>query len=234
VDAVVTVSEHAANDLRHYLGVPSFRLFVVPNGVSPAFHPRPSASVQRVTARYDLDGPYVLSVAAHQARKNVGRVVEAFAQIRACQPDLLLALAGPTLWGFPEHRERIARLGLTKAVRVLGYVPDDDLPALYSGASAFAFPSLYEGFGLPVLEAMACGTPVVCSNASSLPEVAGDAAITVDPTDVSGLASALVSVVGDTVLAGRLRERGLARATAFTWQQAAQTLSNVYEEVIDR
>ena len=234
VDAVVTVSQHAASDLKQYLRVPSSRLFVVPNGVSPAFQPLPAACVESVTARHGLDRPYVLSVAAHQARKNVAGVLEAFAQVRACHPDLLLALAGPTLWPFPEHRERIVRLGLTEAVRQLGYVPDEDLPALYGGASAFAFPSLYEGFGLPVLEAMACGTPVVCSNASSLPEVAGDAAIAVDPTDNSGLASALASVVDDPALAGRLRERGLARAAAFSWTAAAQQLSHVYDEVMAR
>ena len=139
-----------------------------------------------------------------------------------------LVIAGAWDDRYPEAKQRVAALGLGDSVRFLGPVPEADLPALYAGAELFVFPSLYEGFGLPVLEAMACGTPVICSNTSSLPEVAGDAAVQVDPLDVDALATAIGRVLGDEALAEELRQRGLQQAARFTWAQTAQQTLAVY------
>jgi len=164
--------------------------------------------------------------------KNVERLVEAISLVRRSHPDVALMVGGAP----DKHRgsvERaVAQHRLGDAVRFLGKVPEDDLPGLLSSAAMFAFPSLYEGFGLPVLEAMACGTPVVTSNRSSLPEVVGDAAATVEPTDVSALAAAMCGLLDDERHAARLGARGMARARQFTWRRCAEAHLQVYREVL--
>jgi glycosyltransferase involved in cell wall biosynthesis len=159
--------------------------------------------------------------------------VAAFSRLRCEFPEFRLAIVGPTIWRHDQLREQIRELGMSSRVKLLGYVPDEALPALYSAASLFVFPSLYEGFGLPVLEAMACGTPVVCSNLSSLPEVAGEAALLVDPTNPDELAGAIRRALLDGDLRGDLRQRGLQRARSFTWQRTANKLMDVYSELLD-
>jgi glycosyltransferase involved in cell wall biosynthesis len=143
-----------------------------------------------------------------------------------------LVVAGALGWGYRREVALIDALGLRDSVIMTGYVPTGDLPAVYAMAEALVFPSIVEGFGLPPLEAMACGTPVVCSNAASLPEVVGDAALLVDPTDVDGLATAMERVLTDADLAADLRERGLARAAGFTWARTARETVGVYERVL--
>jgi glycosyltransferase involved in cell wall biosynthesis len=162
----------------------------------------------------------------------VPALLHAFARLRAGFPSLTLAIAGRPTWKFAEIPRTLGDLNLGAAVRFTGYVDDTDLPALYGGAAAFCFPSLYEGFGLPVLEAMACGTPVVCSNTSSLPEVAGDAALLVDPHDPAALADALARILGERALAEDLRRRGLARAAAYSWDRTAALTAAVYQKVL--
>jgi glycosyltransferase involved in cell wall biosynthesis len=232
VDGVITDSEDARRDLGRYLQLPLEGVQVVPLGVDPRFRPLPVDEARAAVARLGVVGPYVLSVGAQQARKNVARLVEAFARVRRRFPSYRLVIAGPALWRHPGFGQQIEALGLREAVTVLGYVPDDALPALYGAAGLFAFPSLYEGFGLPVLEAMACGTPVVCANATSLPELAGDAAVLVDPTDTTALAGAMERVLGDPALQASLRARGQARAATFTWERTARETAAVYRRVV--
>lgn len=233
-DRIFIGSAHARDDLRQFLGLASDQFDVVPFGVSSAFRPVPAVEAHAVAARYGLTGPYVLTIGAPQPRKNLVRLVEAFALARQQAPGLRLAIAGPNLWHYEGIAQQIRALGLGDSVAMLGYVPDADLPALYSAAQLFAFPSLYEGFGLPVIEAMACGTPVVCSNASSIPEVAGDAAVLVGPTDVGAIADAMLRIVQDPALGASLRQRGTAQAAHFTWQQAARQTLDGYQRVLDR
>ncbi len=231
-DAVISVSEHAGADVRRFYGLAPTRMHVVPNGVAGHFQPALRGSRDHIADRYGLRSPFVLTVGAPQARKNLERLVTAFASIRAEHPTLRLAIAGPRLWRYDRLRQQVSSLGLEEAISVLGYVADTDLPALYSAASVFVFPSLDEGFGLPVLEAMACGTPVVCSNATSLPEVTGDAALLVDPTDCADIATAMRWVLSDRALRNELRRRGLDQARRFTWERTAAKTVDVYEHVV--
>jgi glycosyltransferase involved in cell wall biosynthesis len=189
--------------------------------------------LEHVRDRYRLpDGPFILSVGTVQPRKNYGRLIESLARLRETHPDLGLVIVGGRGWLEDPIYAALDAHGLRKAVVFTGFADDADLPALYSLARAVALPSLYEGFGLPVLEAMACGTPVVTSNVSSLPEVAGDAALLINPLDVDALTSALDRLLTDESLRGTLRERGFARAAAFTWERAAKQLLGVYSQML--
>ena len=173
--------------------------------------------------------PYVLAVGTLQPRKNLVRLIEAFAQVRATQTDLCLVLAGQRGWLSDPIFQRVEELGLQKHVLFPGFVSDEDLPVLLSGALVFAFPSLYEGFGFPVLEAQACGTPVLTSTTSSLPEVAGEAALLVNPLSTEAIADGLVQLVTDSVLRRRLRTAGFANIQRFSWQRCARETLQVLE-----
>jgi glycosyltransferase involved in cell wall biosynthesis len=178
-----------------------------------------------------LPGDYLLHVGTLQPRKNLIRLIEAVQLVARHSPLVTLVLAGRPGWlSAPILAKAREHAG---TVRVLEYVPDEDLAGLYSGARAFVFPSLYEGFGFPVLEAMACGVPVICSNASSLPELAGEAALLVDPLDISALASAILRILSEADLCGRLVERGSAQIQKFSWTKAAQEALAVLEEARD-
>ena len=220
-DRVLADSEATRADLTHHLDVPPEKVEVLYSGVDPRFCPRPEpGEAERIRARYGLgEHPYVLSVGTVQPRKNYVRLIRAFASLKT---EARLLIAGGRGWLYQDILAEAEKH--PGRVRVLGFVDDADLPALYRNASLFAFPSLYEGFGLPVLEAMACGVPVVCSNVSSLPEVAGDAALLVDPLDTAGLAEALARALEDSDLRREMVARGLAQAARFTWGQAARQL----------
>lgn len=227
-DVIATDSEYARRTLVRFLRLGSDSVRVIPLGVRRDMHPvNPERARATVTA-LGIEPPYVLYVGAFQARKNLPALVDAFARARTRLPDHRLVLAGPSQWRYPELHHRISEAGLGSAVQVAGYVPEHVLPALYSAASVFVLPSLYEGFGIPVLEALACGTPVVCSSASSLPEVAGDAALLVDPRDPDAMADAIVLAALDGALRARLRVRGLERASMFTWEQTARRYLELY------
>jgi glycosyltransferase involved in cell wall biosynthesis len=232
VDGIVTISKHARNDLARFLDVPERDWYILPPAPHTRFEPVDKETARITTGRYGLTGEYVLSVGAQQARKNLPRLVEAFALVRLALPRYRLVVVGPTLWRYSGLQQKINELGLQDHVSILGYVADEDLPALYSAASLFAFPSLYEGFGLPVLEAMACRTPVVCSNSSSLPEVAADAAVLVDPTNTEALAEAMCSVLRDVDLKEELCRRGLQRAREFSWEKTARGTVAMYRELL--
>ncbi|MCX7680618.1 MAG: glycosyltransferase family 4 protein [Anaerolineae bacterium] len=221
-DLVLADSAHTRADLIALLGTPPEKVRVLYSGVEARFCPQPDeGELQRLQTRYGVGAkPYILSVGTLQPRKNYVRLIRAFGQLP--DPQLRLVIAGAPGWLYQEVLAEAERY--CDRVHILGFVDDRDLPALYRNAVLFAFPSLYEGFGLPVLEAMACGVPVVCSNASSLPEVAGDAALLVDPLDTDGLAQAMALVLADAERRQAMITRGLAQAAQFTWERAATQL----------
>lgn len=237
-DWVMCVSESTRRDFINLTGMAAERTFVVPLAASTRIF-RPESDTKRlqtVLAHYGIAGqPYVLSVCTLEPRKNLTRLVKAFATI-ATNPDLKgvrLVLVGAVGWKSEPLLESIRSAGIpSDRVVMLGHVPDEDLGALLTGASVFAYPSLYEGFGLPPLEAMQCGTPVITSNVSSLPEVVGDAALMVDPTDETTIARALTDVLLNVELSADLRRRGLERAQAFTWERTVTETLAAYRELL--
>src|SRR4051794_35781067 len=192
----------------------------------------PGVSTEYVRREFGLEGRYVLYVSNHQRKKNTERLVEGFAKLAAEEKDVTLALTGWHSRSFHLVEKRIAELGIGDRVKVLGHVPDEALPHLYVAAAAFALPSLHEGFGIPVLEAMACGTPVLASNVYALAEVCGDAAELVDPYDVDAIAAGLAHLLQDERRVAELRERGLARAAEFTWRRSAERHLECYQSVM--
>lgn len=228
---VIAISQATRADLIRHYQVDTAKIHVIHHGVGRQFQPIHDAStLAAARERYGLTHaqatPYLLYIGTVQPRKNLLRLIDAFAlTLQRIEQPLLLVLAGKRGWRTAAIEQRAATLGIADHVRFTGYVDDHDLPALLSGALAFVFPSLYEGFGMPVLEAMACGTPVLTSTTSSLPEVAGDAALLVAPHDSTALARALQELISNDALRAKLRERGLARAAQFTWERcAAETL----------
>ncbi len=227
---LIAVSAHTAAETTRLLGVPSERIDVVYHGVDPAFHPLPADEVAVFRQRRGLPERFVLCVGTLEPRKNQTRLVEAFARIHDGQVKLVLV--GGKGWLYDELFTRVEALGLSKEIIFPGYVMNDELPLWYNAATILAYPSLYEGFGMPVLEAQACGTPVLTSNVSSLPEAAGDAASMVDPYDVGALAAELDRLLTDKPLRHELRKRGLAHASQFTWPLMAQETADVYRRAL--
>ncbi len=228
---IIAVSEATSRDLqRHFPSAK--RISVIPEAPDPIFFPRPPAEVEAVRRKYALPETFVLYVGSNKPHKNLVRLIEAWSHltqytIRNTFYALRFTLVIAGVWDsrYPEARLLAEARGL-ETIRWLGPVPEADLPALYSAATVFVFPSLYEGFGLPVLEAMACGTPVACSDTSSLPEVVGDAALTFPPTNPQAIAGSLARLLQDADLRAELRERGLHQAARFSWERtAAQTLA---------
>jgi glycosyltransferase involved in cell wall biosynthesis len=233
VAAIITGSECTRQDLARVYGVPPERVALTPYAVSPTFRPPADQSmVQDVLARHGIKTPYALFVGVLQPRKNLPRLISAFriARERAGLPHRLV-IAGKVGWKAAPIVAAIQQAEAAGHAQYVGYVPDVDLPALYGGAAAFLFPTLYEGFGLPVLEALACGTPTLTSNVSALPEVAGDAALLADPTDEPSLADAIIALLTDESLRARLAAAGPARARQFTWERTAQLTLECYREV---
>jgi glycosyltransferase involved in cell wall biosynthesis len=230
---VLCVSGTVADEVERVFGVSRERMSVVYNGVGSHFVPTPPDDARRIVAeRYGIDYPYVLFVGKLQARKNVRRLIEAYAIYRReTGSDARLLLAGKPNQTDDDLDSAITRLGLQDLVVRAGYFRPTDLPALYSGARLFAFPSLFEGFGIPVVEAMACGTPVVTSTATSLPEVAGGAAVLVDPMSVEAIAEGMTRIERSPQLRTELIERGFARAREFTWRHCARATLDAYERV---
>ena len=231
-DLVVVPSRAVQRDVVRYLRVPEDRVAVTPHGCEARFNPAADdVAAAAAAARYGLPARYLLAVGTLEPRKNLTTLLRAFARLRdrsEVDPALGLVIAGARGWLDDPIFRTVQSLGLEDAVRFPGFVDDDDLPALYRGAELVVFPSLYEGFGLPLLEAMACGVPVVASNTSALPEVAGGAAMLVDPLDIDAMAQAIARVLDDEALRARLREDGLARAAQFSWDVAACRMLDAY------
>ncbi len=229
---VVAVSESTRRDCIELLGTPPDKVTTIVEGVGEDFRPPRDPAKDRARIRQaGITASYVLTTGTLEPRKNYIRLLEAYALLRARGVDHRLVVAGRPGWMYEPIHEAVQRLRLADSVTFLQ--PDDDLLcALYGQAEVFVFPSLYEGFGIPPLEAMACGTPVACSNSSSLPEVVGDAAVMFDPLDVEAIAAGVMSLLVDHQLAHRLRARGLERAATFTWARAARQTRDLYLEVV--
>jgi glycosyltransferase involved in cell wall biosynthesis len=237
---VITISQHARQDIMDVLHIPSKRIRVIYQAVGEEYQPVTNQEqIKAARERYGLGERYIFYIGGLDQRKNVPQLVRAFAHLQAQigDPHLQLFISGnpdkhkgPL---FPDPRPVAADLGMSGQI-IYRFVEEADKPAIYSGASLFVFPSIYEGFGLPPLEAMGCGTPVVCSNRTSLPEVVGDAAITVDPDDTQALVAAIRHVLTDEALQSDLRARSLERAKQFSWRKTAQETLAVYEETIIR
>ncbi len=232
-DAILTVSEASKRDIMHFFNVRPEKIVVVYNAIDERFRRVPAdADIARVRERYQLDHGFVLYVGNIKPHKNLVRLIEAYDLLRQRGfSDLKLLIIGDEISKLPALRRAVHTHKLHKQVRFLGYLPDDTLSVLYRLASVFVFPSLYEGFGLPPLEAMACGTPVVTSNLSSMPEVAGDAAVLIDPYDVESIVGGMQKVLTNPALSHELREKGMARARDFSWEQSVARTRGVYQEV---
>jgi glycosyltransferase involved in cell wall biosynthesis len=232
-ECVLCVSQATADDVHERFGVERERLAVAHNGVSAQFRPvAPEAARERIRQELNVDGPYALFVGKLEPRKNVMRLLEAFARFREeTKSGTRLLLAGNRTAVTPAIEAEIARLGLQDAVVQPGYVRAELLASLYSGARMFLLPSLWEGFGIPIVEAMACGTPVLTSNVTCLPEIAGDAAVIVDPESIESMAEGISRLDGSEDLRRTLRERGLERAQLFTWENSARSTLAAYQRM---
>jgi glycosyltransferase involved in cell wall biosynthesis len=230
---ILTLSEHAKRRIVAVYGVPPEKVTVSYLAAEPIYFERVHADdLARVRHRYGLRAPYILSVATLHTHKNLGALIEAYAAMREeMRDDIQLALVGLRGTAAIALEAKIRAAGLENQIALTGWVPDADLPALYRGASVYVLPSRYEGFGIPVLEAMASGVPVITTTAASLPEVAGDAAILIDPDDRTALVTALRRVLTDEQLRAGLIARGHTRAQRFTWRKTAQTTLSVFQEV---
>ena len=235
-DRILTVSEASKRDILRFFDIPPEKVVVIYNAIDERFLAEPDAEqMDRIRQRYQLDHPFLLYVGNIKPHKNLERLIDAFGRVRAGGlGDLRLVIIGDELSKYPPLRQAVHRHRLDKYVRFLGFQPYDTLAVFYRLARAFVFPSLYEGFGLPPLEAMACGTPVVTSNVSSLPEVAGGAAILVDPYDADSIADGITRAVTDEALRAELIARGLARARDFSWTQSVAAIHRIYMEVLER
>jgi glycosyltransferase involved in cell wall biosynthesis len=239
-NVILADSQATRNDLVRLLAIDPARVELVYPGVGPHFRPMAEEATAPVHRRLGLPDRFLLFVSTLEPRKNLVRLLEAFAQVIQAedadlQPsisDLHLVIAGRRGWLYEDIFAAIDRLQLRERVRLLDYVHDNDLPALYNLAAAFAYPSIYEGFGIPPLEALACGTPTVIADNSSLPEVVADAAVLVSAEDVGSIASGIARVVSDEGLRARLRAAGPAQARKFTWEQAAQRVLACYERAV--
>ena len=239
---VISVSEATKRDVERQMGVPSNRITRVYNAPDPAFYERTAAPGQQerqlIMERYQIQYPYILYAGNIRRHKNIPRLVEAFAVVReqvASHPvykDLRLVIIGDTISQYPAVRQAVIKSRVENVVRFLGFVPFETLRCFYESAAGFVFPSRYEGFGLPPLEAMACGTPVVCSNVSSLPEVVGDAAILVNPENVFDIARGISDMLQDEELRARMIRRGREQAARFSWNWTARQVLEIYQDVI--
>jgi glycosyltransferase involved in cell wall biosynthesis len=233
---VIAPSEFTRRDLIETYGLDPARVTTTRLAASPHFRPVEDAhKIERVRRLYGIEREYVLAVGSIQPRKNLPRLVRAYAALRGERgrsnlPQLVLV--GKRAWLYGDTLKAIEEEGVGESVLLTGYVSEGDLPALYTGALCFVYPSYFEGFGLPPLEAMSCGTPVLTGNLTSLPEVVGDAGLTVDPFDTGALSRALARLVGDAALRADLRERGLQRARAFDWRATARMTLQVYRRVM--
>lgn len=232
--AILTLSEHARGEIVRVYQVPPERVHVVPPGVGAEYHPVADArAIAKVRAKYGVGESYLIYVGGSNARKNVPNLIRAFARVRREFPALEFVMAGPRGVAAPVQAA-IAEAGVSNAIHPLGYVPEEDLNLLYGGARANVFASRMEGFGMPPVEAMACGTPVVVAPNPPMPDVLGDAAWFTENDSPEALAAGIARVLHDSALAQTLRERGLERARLYTWDASAQKTVDIYQEVLAR
>ena len=223
---VITISDASRRDLHDFFEVPLDKIDVVLPGVDPVYRPLPADLIKAFREKQGIAGRFILHVGTLQPRKNVPVLLEAFALSRA--GGTILVLAGAKGWQYDEIFAMTKDLGLERRVHFTGYVADQELPLWYNAADALVFPSIYEGFGMPVLEAMACGTPVIAARTSSIPEAGGEAALYFEPQDAAALARHIDSVLDDDRLAKHMQQSGLEQAQKFSWEQAGIETSQVY------
>ena len=234
-DRIICVSDAVRRDVLAALQPDAAKLRVVHEAGGEGFAPRPPEEVKAVRAKYGLDKPYFVFVGSVNKRKNVPAMVAAFAVARAqAKSDMLFAIAGRIGFGGEEIRAAVAKSACADAVKLLGYVPDEDVPALYTGAHALLFATLYEGFGIPAVEAFACGCPVIGATTGSLPEIIGDAGLLADPASVDSIAAQIVKLMQDDALRSALIAKGLRRAQDFSWDKAARECLAIYNELAGR
>ena len=232
-DVVAAISHATKHALIEHYKTPPEKITVIPCGIAPHFHRISDAALLEATRRkFDLKRPLVLSVGTLEPRKNHLGLIKAFYEVqKSKESPAMLAIAGGKGWLYEETQRMVTELKLENKVRFLGRISDLELITLYSLADVFAFPSFFEGFGMPPLEAMACGAPVITSNTSSLPEVTGDAAILVDPHDTNAIANAIARILGDEQLREELRQKGYLQAQHYTWPKAAHKMLTVYQKL---
>jgi len=228
VEHFITISEFVRQEIIETLHIAPEKVTAIPLGVTSTFRKAPAPKVTDYLKKRKLPSRYILTVGTHEPRKNIASLVRALASTR--EDHVLVSIGWPG-WLNTEFDQEIRRLKMESRVICLGHVPDEELVLLYSGASLMVYPSLYEGFGLPILEAMACGCPVICSNTSSMPEVAADAAILITPEDEIAMAEAIDNAMEDKVLRKRLIESGYSRASEFNWNTTAQQTISIFEKV---
>lgn len=234
-ERVIAVSRQTADDLMDCFGVDAQKIEVVYNGVAENFSPGDAAETEQFRRSADLPARFLLYLGTLEPRKNLARLIDGYDRWRERDPaarDVALVLAGGKGWYYDEIFQRVRERGLEDAVHFPGFIPGPQLPHWYRAAEAFVYPSLFEGFGLPVAEAMACGTPVICSDAASLLEVAGDAALIFPAEDTDGLVDALHTLFAQPEVGADLAQRGLARSRRFTWKQTAQETLTVYADAL--
>jgi glycosyltransferase involved in cell wall biosynthesis len=230
-DQIIADSFHTKNDIVRYYRVPDQKITVVHLGASEEYRPLDDGVVEPVKRKYGLNFPFALFVGTLEPRKNIPTLLKAFYLCKKKSPVLKLVIVGQNGWKYSKIFSTLANLHLEKEVIFPQYVPHEDLPAIYNAAKLFVYPSLYEGFGLPPLEAMQCGVPVITSDTSSLPEIVGDGGIMVSPYDVQGLAERMSEMVSDDTLRRENIRYGLSRAQLFSWEKCARQTQNVYNMV---
>jgi glycosyltransferase involved in cell wall biosynthesis len=227
---VIAISENTKRDLVHHYGISPTKVDMIHYGLDPIFRPLPAAQVAEFRAKKGLPEHFILFVGTLEPRKNIVRLIDAYASLAHDRPPLMLI--GGKGWFYEEIFARVEALGLGSSVHFAGYVPAKELPLWYNAADLFVYPSLYEGFGLPPLEAMACGTPVVTSTVSSLPEVVGQAGLLVEPDDVEALTAAMAQALTDRAMQEDMRAAGLIQARTFSWEKAARLTVACYKRAL--
>jgi glycosyltransferase involved in cell wall biosynthesis len=231
---IIAISENTKKDIMDCFGIEDEKIRVIYLGVDRQFSPQPDPNEAGVLSKYNLPSGYILSVGTLEPRKNILRLINAYKMVASSgEPVPKLVIVGGHGWRNEDLGKLVRESGLADRVVLVGYVPDEDLPTLYRNATVFVYPSLYEGFGLPPLEAMACGTPVITSNLSSIPEVVGDAGIVIDPYNTTEIARAIASVLNNEELRESLRTSGLVRSRLFNWDKTALETLKLYQEVIE-
>jgi len=230
-EKILTISKSTKQDLIKYLNIPEKKITVTYLATDEKYRLLNQKEISKIRRKYSIDFPFILYVGTLEPRKNIPSLIRAFYQLKKKTSRHKLIIAGKKGWKSEDIFETIEKLNLQKDIIFTGYVPDEDLPALYNAADLFVYPSLYEGFGLPPLEAMACGTPVITSNTSSFPEVVGDAGIMIDPYDVDGLTKAMYEVLTNDGLREDMIKKGLKQTKKFSWEKCAKETLEVYQEV---
>jgi glycosyltransferase involved in cell wall biosynthesis len=233
-DALIAVSENTKKDILQHLNVPDSKIHVVYHGVDERFSPLyDKEQLNSISLKYNLPEDFILYVGVVEPRKNLIALLNAFRNLNKTNKNLRLVIVGQTGWGYDKVMELVETPELKGTVLLTGYIPPDELPAIYNLAKIFVYPSIYEGFGLPVLEALACGTPTITTSVSALPEIIGDAGVLVPPDNDQALLDAMQTLLENDSEQNRLSKKGVQRAAFFTWERAARETCKVYQQVLE-